>query len=83
MKETELLSGGITIGAVVDTEFASAWEPMALKQWMVNDKSIKEKVASSLNYTMADLGLTLEAAIPKRYLDEHYTARVSMTQISR
>ena len=31
MKESDLLSGGMTIGAVVDKEFASAWQPMAFK----------------------------------------------------
>ena len=71
MKETDLLSGGLSLGAVVGPEFASAWEPMAWRQWMARDKTIKAKVASSENYTQDHLNGALEAAIPKRYLDEH------------
>ena len=71
MKQSDLPMGGYTIGAIVDAEFASAWEPAAWKQWLAKDMKIKAKIAASMNYTSEHLHGALEAAIPKRYLDEY------------
>ena len=38
---------------------------------MARDKTIKAKVASSDNYTLEQLNVALELAIPKKYLDEY------------
>ena len=43
MKESDLLLGGLSVGAVVETEFASAWEPGRQPgrqcKWMARDVS--------------------------------------------
>ena len=51
------------------------------KQWVAKDKMIKAKVAASVNYDTEHLHSALEAAIPKRYLDEHYGKGKNKTDI--
>ena len=85
-KTSDLLVGGLSVGAIVDSEFASAWEPTAWKQWLARDAKIQAKIAKSENYTMQHLADALEQAIPKRIPSATLTstrAKARTIQMSR